>query len=94
MLIGDKGFISLTLEGGKKILDTCEYKVEISDDFKPKGSILAPGIITASEYIRIGDEVLIFTKKRLIGVGVACMNGNDMKNLRYGEAIKIRHIAF
>jgi len=93
MLIEDRGFISLTMYGAEKISDHCEYKVEISDDFKPKGSILAPGIIKADENIRIGDEVLIFRKNKLVGVGVACMNGKDMKKLMYGEAIKTRHIA-
>ena len=92
MLIGEKGYISLTLDGAKKISNKCEYKIEISDDFKPKGSILAPGVINANKEIRIGDEVLIFRKKRLIGVGSACMNGKDMKFLNYGEAVKIRHI--
>jgi archaeosine synthase alpha-subunit len=92
MLIGDKGFISLTLEGAEKISSLCDYKLDISDDFKPKGSILAPGIINAYSNIRVGDEVLIFRKNKLIGVGVACMNGSDMIDLSYGEAVKIRHI--
>ena len=81
------------MHGAEKISNYCEYKVEISDDFKPKGSILAPGIIEADENIRIGDEVLIFRKNKLVGVGVACMNGKDMEELLYGEAIKTRHIA-
>lgn len=92
MLIGEKGYISLTKEGAEKISTVCEYKVEIAGDFKPKGSILAPGIISANKNIRIGDEVLIFRKEKLLGVGSACMNGSDMKKLDYGEAIKIRHI--
>ena len=92
MLIGEKGYISLTFEGAEKISDICEYKVEISDDFKPKGSILSPGVVDADENIRIGDEILIFRKKSLIGVGVACMNGSDMIDLNYGEAVKTRHI--
>ncbi len=92
MLTGDRGFISLTLEGAEKIKEVYENKVDISDDFKPKGSILAPGIIDASDNIRIGDEVLIFRKNKLAGVGAACMNGFDMKKLGFGEAIKIRHI--
>jgi archaeosine synthase len=92
MLIGEKGYISLTFEGAEKISDICEYKVEISEDFKPKGSILSPGVVDADKSIRIGDEILIFRKKSIIGVGVACMNGSDMINLNYGEAIKTRHI--
>jgi len=92
MLIGEKGYISLTMDGARKIAAVCDYKIEISDDFKPKGSILSPGIISANENIRKGDEVLIFRKKSLIGVGAACMNGTDMIKLSFGEAVKIRHI--
>ena len=66
--------------------------VEIANDFKPKGSILAPGVLDADRNIRIGDEVLIFRKKKLIGVGVAVMNGFDMKSLNFGESVKIRHL--
>jgi len=92
MLTKDRGFISLTLAGAKKIESYEKYWVEIADDFIPKGSILAPGIINTDENIRIGDEVLIFRKKSLIGIGAAVMNGADMKKSSYGEAVKIRHI--
>jgi archaeosine synthase alpha-subunit len=92
MLTGDRGFISLTLEGAKKIKSFDCYNVEIADDFKPKGSILAPGVLNADENIRIGDEVLIFRKKSLVGIGAAVMNGSDMKKNSFGEAVKIRHI--
>jgi archaeosine synthase len=92
MLSKDRGFISLTIAGAKKIGLYNEYWIEIADDFKPKGSILAPGILDADENIRIGDEVLIFRKKSLIGIGAAFMNGLDMKKCSYGEAVKIRHI--
>ena len=92
MLTKDRGFISLTLAGAKKIESSEKYWVEIADDFTPKGSILAPGILNADENIRIGDEVLIFRKKTLIGIGAAVMNGADMKNSSFGEAVKIRHV--
>ena len=92
MLTKDRGYISLTLQGAEKIKSFNFYKIEIADDFKPKGSILAPGVIDADEKIRIGDEVLIFRKKSLIGIGAAAMNGADMKKNSFGEAVKIRHI--
>ncbi len=91
-LTKDRGFISLTLAGAKKIESFEKYWVEIGDDFKPKGSILAPGVLNADTNIRVGDEVLVFRKKSLIGVGVAVMNGLDMKKNTFGEAVKIRHI--
>jgi archaeosine synthase len=92
MLSRERGYISLTLAGAKKIESFKKYWVEIADDFIPKGSILAPGVLNTDENIRVGDEVLIFREKILFGVGAAVMNGSDMKKNSYGEAIKIRHI--
>jgi archaeosine synthase len=91
MLTEERGFISLTLDGAKRLIDTGEYWAEIYDDFTLKGSVFAPGIKNADESIRIGDEVLVRKKKQLCGVGVALMNGKEMTESTYGEAIKIRH---
>lgn len=91
MIVGERGFISLTLEGGKKISGLKDYNVEVYDDFQLKGSVFAPGIVNADPGIRIGDEVVVTSNKKTVGVGVALMNGDDMKQLNYGEAVKIRH---
>lgn len=91
MIVGERGFISLTLEGGKRISEGNSYTVEIYDDFQLKGSVFAPGIVNADPGIRIGDEIVVTCNKKTIGVGVALMNGEDMKQLNHGEAVKIRH---
>ena len=91
MLIQKRGFISLTFEGAKKISDSKSNWVEISDDFELIGSVFAPGIIDADSNIRIGDEVIVRKKNKVCAVGVAMMNGADMKKLSYGEAVKTRH---
>jgi archaeosine synthase len=91
MLTEERGLISLTLDGAKCLHAQGQYWVEIADDFTLKGSVFAPGIIDADDSIRIGDEVLVKKKESLCGVGVALMNGNEMKELEYGEAVKIRH---
>jgi archaeosine synthase len=91
MLTEERGLISLTLDGANR-LDTKEhYWVEIADDFTLKGSVFAPGVIDADVAIRIGDEVLVKKKESLCGVGVALMNGDEMRELNHGEAVKIRH---
>ena len=86
-----RGFISLTNFGGKKIQSMNSYWVEIYDDFDLKGSVFAPGVKNADEQVRIGDEVVVLRNKKLAGVGVAMMNGYDMIQLKYGEAVKMRH---
>lgn len=88
MIVRERGLISLTLDGAERIKDTGTYWVEIYDDFELKGSVFAPGIKDCDENIRIGDEVAILRNKKLCGAGVAMMNGKDMKQSNFGEAIK------
>lgn len=91
MLTKERGLISLTLDGAKRLINSNMYWVKIDNDFEVIGSIFAPGVIDADENIRIGDEVIILKNNMLCGVGVAQMNGEQMKNLTYGEAVKVRH---
>ena len=91
MLTEERGLISLTMEGGERLIDAERYWIEIFDDFTLKGSVFAPGVKNADESIRIGDEVIIRKNMTLCGVGVALMNGKEMVESRHGEAVKIRH---
>jgi len=91
MLTKDRGLISLTFDGAKRIATSNKFLVEIYDDFNLVGSVFAPGVKDADEKIRIGDEVVVIKNKTVCGVGVAMMNGVEMKVLNYGEAVKIRH---
>jgi archaeosine synthase len=93
MISSPRGFVSLTLEGAKYLHDAGGYWVIIDKSFKLKGSLFSPGVIDADEKIRIGDEVCILQNDKVVGVGVAQMNGDDMKDAQYGEAVKIRHHA-
>jgi len=88
MVTQERGLISLTLDGARKIDD---YNVYIYDDFTLKGSVFAPGIKTADKNIRIGDEVIVKSKNQIVAVGVAQMNYEEMIQSNYGEAVKVRH---
>ena len=92
MITKERGLISLTINGAEKISDSEKYWVEIYSDFILKGSVFAPGVKDADNEIRIGDEVVVTRNKKLCAVGVAQMNGEEMKEVKQGEAIKIRHI--
>ncbi len=92
MITKERGLISLTITGAEKISDSEKYWVEIYSDFILKGSVFAPGVKDADNEIRIGDEVVVTRNKKLCAVGVAQMNGEEMKKVKQGEAIKIRHI--
>ncbi len=90
MLVGDRGMISLTIEGGKILVSKRKYFVEI-DDFKLKGDVFAVGVNDADPDIRIGDDAIIMHKNVLKGVGVAVMSPEEMIESKRGVAVKVRH---
>jgi archaeosine synthase len=92
MITLERGRISLTNQGAERLVSSKKYWVEIYDDFKLKGSVFSPGVKNTDENIRVGDEVIVLQKGKLQAVGVALMNGEEMKESSYGEAVKIRHI--
>ena len=91
MVTKDRGIISLTLDGAKRLGKLNRYCVEISEDFELVGSIFAPGVLTADEIIRIGDEAVVKRAGKVCAVGVAQMNGEEMASSTFGEAVKVRH---
>ncbi|MCX6665257.1 MAG: archaeosine synthase subunit alpha [Euryarchaeota archaeon] len=93
MITQERGFLSLTLDGAERLKQSGTYWVDIADDFILKGSLFAPGVKDADSLIRIGDEVVVTRNKLVCGVGVAQMNGTEMKESTKGEAVKLRHIA-
>jgi len=92
MLTMPRGLLSLTREGAELIQPLTGSWVSIADDFSLKGSLLAPGVIDADENIRIGDEVFVLRNDKLYAVGMAQMNGREMKEAGFGEAANIRHV--
>jgi archaeosine synthase len=91
MVPEQRGLLSLTLAGATRLAETGQYCVHIYDDFTLKGSVFAPGVKDAEEDIRIGDEVVVLQNNSVCGVGVALMNGDEMKESHHGEAVRIRH---
>jgi len=90
MLTGDRGMVSLTLEGAERLMRSGSKAVQI-EDFPLKGNLFAVGVTAADPSIRIGDEVAVCYGDELRGVGVALMPGSDMCFLKRGIAVKIRH---
>ncbi|MBS3778508.1 MAG: tRNA-ribosyltransferase, partial [Candidatus Thermoplasmatota archaeon] len=91
MIPNQRGLISLTAEGGKRIIHLQKYIVKIDTGFTVKGSILSPGVLDADASIRKGDDVLVKQGEKFIGVGSAEMNGVEMVQRTYGEAVNMRH---
>ncbi len=91
MVTQERGLISLTLDGARRLAGAPHYWVEVYADFSLKGSVLAPGVKDADEGIRVGDEVVVRRQGRVVGVGVAQMNGKEMSQSQHGEAVNVRH---
>jgi archaeosine synthase len=94
MIQGSTGLISLTLDGGARLLDSGVYWVRI-DEFPMKGDVFAPGVLDADPVIRPYDEVVVYSgsekEKRLKAVGRAQMSGSEMVEAEKGTAVKVRH---
>lgn len=91
MLTGERGMLSLALDGGKVLATSGTYCVEI-EDFRPKGNLFAVGVERASPEIRIGDDVVVTHAGDARAVGVARMSPVEMEIAERGEAVHIRHV--
>lgn len=92
MLVPEYGVLALTLAGGRRWVESSvpTRRIEI-DSFVPHGSVLAPGVVDASESIRVGDEVVI-QGPRAFAVGRAEMSGPEMVESTRGVASSVRHV--
>jgi archaeosine synthase len=82
------GLLRPTIDGWNLIPEG--YRV-IIDDFIPEGDVLAPGVVSADNQIREGDEVLV-VGPRAHAVGRAALSGGEMLQLRRGVAVRVRKI--
>ncbi|WNY25614.1 archaeosine synthase subunit alpha [Methanolapillus millepedarum] len=92
-LVPQFGQLAISIAGAEKIIQSPDYSGQYTvriDNFLPKGSLLAPGIIDADENIRVGDDVIILGDN-VIGVGKAKMSGIEMKTATKGVAVLPRH---
>ena len=86
-----RGMLSLTLTGGEVLSKKDAYWVEI-EDFLPVGNIFAVGVRDAAREIRPGDEVAVRHGGEVRAVGTARLGWREMKDLRRGEAVHVRHV--
>ncbi len=92
-LVPQYGILALTVKGVKLLVENGgfrDYIVHI-DDFLPKGSLLAPGVLDAGAQIRPTDEVIVMGNKA-IGVGRAVMGAEEMRDSKRGIAVDLRHV--
>jgi len=90
LLQHERGLLSLTMDGARRLLGRTGYEVEIGD-FRPSGTVFMPGVLSAGRDIRPGDEVLVTHAGALRGVGVALMSSSEMERAKKGGAVRMRH---
>lgn len=86
------GTITLTIPGARRYLEHFEghYCVYI-DDFTPKGTVFAVGVLSADPIIRPNDEVIVLNNA-VVSVGRAVMSGWEMQSSTRGGAVITRHV--
>lgn len=84
--------LALTVDGARRYLRAIKsrYCVKI-DDFVPKGTVFAIGVLSADPEIRPFDEVIV-TNDHIIAVGRALMSGWEMQASKRGGAVAVRHL--
>jgi archaeosine synthase len=78
--------IKVNVKGGELIKDSLYVNI----DFDLRGDIFSKGVISNSDNIRPGDDVIVQKNNKCIGVGEAIVSGEIMKNLNRGKVVKIR----
>jgi archaeosine synthase len=92
MLVPEYGVLALTIAGARRWLDSDVPVRRVAiDDFVPHGSVLAPGVVDATDDIRPGDEVVV-EGSQAIAVGRARMSGPEMVESTRGIASAVRHV--
>lgn len=89
-LIYEKGLYSLNLYGGGLLKEIDLNWVEIDFELKTN-TLFSPGVIDADSNIIPNDEVVIIKKGKVLAVGKAILNGDEMKKANKGVAVRIRH---
>lgn len=82
------GMLDIDIPFAEGLLEAGVSTVKI-DNFDPKGTVFAAGILEADSRIRPND-VVVFYNDKLFGVGVSHMFGKEMVDTSNGHAIKVR----
>ncbi len=82
------GMLDIYEEFAYQLFEKEVYTIKI-DEFDPKGTIFAAGVLEADERIRPND-IVVFYNSRIIGVAQAVMSGKEMEICEQGVAAVVR----
>jgi uncharacterized protein with predicted RNA binding PUA domain len=94
----DDGFLALTVYGAELLLSrmrnpgfTVTVKEGVEGEIAEGKSVFAKHVVAADPCIRPGDEIVVLDgERRVIAVGKALLNGEEMLVFRTGVAVKVR----
>ncbi len=92
------GYLALSIEGARRIVEkTRKPKLrvivasEIAKFIKEGRNVFAKHVVEADPNIRPGSEVIVVDESdRLLAVGRAVLNGEEMISFKSGVAVKVR----
>ncbi len=83
-----------SLEGASRLYSSSQKKyVEVKEEvleFLERGSVLMPGVESFDESIEAGDNVIVVSKGRVVGVGRARFSGKEARERKKGMFVKLR----
>jgi archaeosine synthase len=92
MHVPDRGRLSLTLDGARRVASAGAYRVFIGD-FQLRGDLFAVGVKGADPEIRAGDSVAVVQGDEVVAAGFARLSASEMQAMGRGIAVDIRHTA-
>jgi archaeosine synthase len=78
-----------SVEGGEVLWRNGWCRTVVIDDFVPKGTVFAQGVLSTEGRIRAGDIVLVGTDSEFRGVGRAVIPGHAMTSGARGNAVRM-----
>ena len=92
------GFFTLTIPGAERMINLAgsfDHIVQVADDvadFVAQGrSVFAKHVLEAGASIRPGDEIVVVdSKRKVLAVGRALLNKEEMRAFKVGVAVKVR----
>jgi len=92
------GLFSLTVKGAERLMETecsrgmvVKVQGEISPFIEKGRNVFAKHVISASDEIRPGEEVIVVNpENKILAVGKALLSGCEMKFFKRGVAVQVR----
>lgn len=92
------GVFTLTIAGAERLISnivntghTVTVKAEVAEFIAQRRNVFAKHVLDAGDVIRPGDEVIVLNpERRVLAVGKALLNKEEMLAFETGVAIKVR----